>query len=100
MSIFTPEFLVMILIGGAAIWIVGKIFFGQNSDIGHCLIGALIVELLYVFVKAPYLEFLPFFILFVYLLQFGKFKIVPALITAALYGFARTAMTMVVASVF
>jgi hypothetical protein len=78
-------YILMVLIGGIALWIVAKLFSGDSPGIIQCFIGAGIAE----FVSLFGIPLVPFIVLFIVLIKIGGFEGMPAFFATMLYGIMK-----------
>ena len=78
-------YILMVLIGGVALWIVAKLFSGDPPGIIQCFVGAGIAELVSLFD----IPFVPFIVLFIVLIKIGGFEGMPAFFATMLYGIMK-----------
>ena len=78
-------YILMVLIGGIALWIVAKLFSGDPPNIIQCFVGAGIAE----FISLFGIPFVPFVVLFIVLIKIGGFEGIPAFFATMLYGLIK-----------
>lgn len=78
-------YVVMVLIGGVALWVVGKLFSADPPRIVPCFMGAAVAEL----VSLTGVPYIPFIVLLVVLIKVGGFEGMPAFFATILYGIMK-----------